>query len=255
MIKIVEILCPTCIKLPFNNNQNTVNINQTVDIYDTVNIYQRKKLNKEFEVISKDKISLNLMDSISKAVQLFKNYTNVDITNTVLEIEKNHDLKKLNHDDNIIAGIFLGLNYYFKTNLTSRELFFLGSQINLNVAYFIMGGACYLDQNLKHVTKTKHNPYSNYLLIDSDCYKLHDIKEEESYNSTKRTQIEVFLDKYPDLNHVYLDNDSISLVAFPSNLSIPIAISVKKEFPKVKVYSCRNVNHSTLIGKYENFSD
>ena len=131
MLKQVEISCPATLNLFLNvtgydqNKQmHTVKmINQSINLCDIVYI-QENLLKKDGIIIKINNDILNdNTNNCYKAAKLFFDYTGITTNCLEIKIDKKiPNMAGLGGEDTDVAGILIGLDRYYKTNLTVKEL-------------------------------------------------------------------------------------------------------------------------------------
>lgn len=277
MQKSVEVLCPLKLTLFLNyqgidkqTNLKKLNIiNQTIDIYDKLVITEFKRKYDGINIECND-----YKEEFYKTCKLFFDYTNIKINSLLLEIEiANQDLTCLGSKDSIMAGILLGLDRYYQTNLTKRELVFLALNLGGWVPYFLVSGYAKINNN--QIDVLKDNKFQNYLLINTKenysnnfiLEKLKDLNVSlKSYNEaglyndfTKIMPDEIirlrnFLNNFSSINHSLSDLGPIYFIGY-DNKSFPyhIKMLLKKEFPNYSFYSSKNSTGHKIITRYLNY--
>lgn len=276
MQKSIEVLCPLKLTLFLNyrgvdqNNSLNLNIvNQTIDIYDRVVITEFKRKNDGINI----KFD-NYQHELYEACKLFLEYTKISVKSLSVEVEiANPDLTTLGSKESILAGLLLGLNRYYDTNLTKRELLFLASLIGKDVSYFIISGYAKVDNN--QISKLSDNKYEDYVIVKPS--EKSDLEDKESklkeskivltnYNeiglhndyinqvSLEILRLRTFLNKYKALNHSVADTGNIYFIAYDTNaLEKHLKENLKKEFPNYNFYNCKNSTGHKIITKYLNY--
>ena len=240
-MEIVEIKCPRSLDLTALDKQNIHDngvILQTIDIYDSVIIKQEIKKETGLVVISKDDVSDDLKDKIKEIILIYSKYTGIKIDNIVIELKRN-EINILEQDENILAGLLIGLNNYFKTDLTLHELIFLGKKIDSLIAYYLIDGYKRIDNDYK-VRNNGNNPYTKYYLI----------KPISTITKEELLRMKEFIEKYPNLDYGFANE--IYFIAVKDNIPLSIPISLKKEFSKTKIYMCKNASENKILIKYFN---
>ena len=239
-MEIVEINCPRSINLKSiplikEKHQDAFLVLQTISIYDFISLKQEIKNKTGIVILSNENISEEMKENINKLLLLFSSYIGLTIRDLIIEI-KLDSLSSLRGEENILAGLLIGLNHYFKSRLTIRELIFLADKINPLIAYYLVGGYKKIDLNGKALNIEK-NPFNKYLLID---------KFEEE-NKEERDRLQEFFLKYKDLSY---GKDCCYFIAIKNLIISNIPISLKKEFQKVVLHTVTNVKEPKVLVKY-----
>ena len=238
-MKTVEINCPRSLDLKSINlirekHPEAKSILQTVSIYDSISLTYEMKKDTGIVILSKEKLSDELKENIRKLLGLFSCYVGIMIKDLIIDI-KVDPFSYLRAEENLLAGFLIGLNYYFNTNLTIRELFFLADKINPLISYYIVGGYKKIDLMRKN-SNIGDNPFNKYLLID----KFEDENKEEE-------RLYHFFVKYQYLSY---GKDLCHFIAIKDSIAANVPISLKKEFPNVVLRTVNNVKEPKVLVKY-----
>lgn len=276
MGKSVEIQCPARLTL-FLNSYQSKNvkrfnlINQTVNIYDKLTISEDKKKYDGIKIISKD-LKIQPENNICyKAAKLFFEYTGVNPNTFNILLEKNIPIKKgFAGSASLAAGILKGLNEYYHTNLTKRELMLLAIELGEEVPYFIVSGYASINDEFTNIKRLHDNPYQSYLIVElknnelakneidlfnnSKIIRFDDsmLYNEFSKNiSPELLRLENYIRSHTDLNYNLLSNGPVYFVASKQlAISAGLMIKLKKEFPGLKVYYSKNSVGHKILTKY-----
>ena len=276
MLKITEVMCPVALNLFLNarkikddNSLDIKLINQTINLYDIVYLRETKQDNPGTHIKSEKEISEYLKENILKIVNLFFDITNINPDSFFIEIEKNQEIE---NDNSIIAGVLIGLNQHYQTNLTKKQLIDISLHINSEIPYFIVGGYSKITNDGRDIERLGENPFQNYLIIDSgivldknnietsvrnDYIIERSSRQEPIHNDyikflpQELTNLRSFLKNYPDFQHSL---SSIGPIYFVTNLnnffSSKVSIALQKEFPKMKFYNAKNTSGHKIMFKY-----
>ena len=239
-MEIVQVNCPRSIDLLSisnikDNNKDAKHILQTVDIYDFISIKQEIKKQTGIIIISDDELLDTTKNKIKETIWLFSNYIGINIRDLIIEI-KLDNFSFFKCEENILAGILIALNNYFKRYITLHELVFLADKIDPLISYYIVGGYKKIDNNNRSYNIGK-NIYNKYLLID----KFNVINNEET------NRFKSFLDNYENLSYGI---GECCFIAIKDYIVSNIPISLKKNFSKVVIHTVNNVKEPKVLIKY-----
>ena len=165
----MKVYCPAKINLFLNvigynevNNMHYLKmINQTIDLYDEMDI-------------SIDGVDINVStdifipfesNSVYRACLEFFSYTNIR-SGIKIDLKKRIPLESgLGGESTDAAGVLLGLDRIFKTNLSKKELCFIGSRIGSDVPFFIHSGCLMIGGCGDKILDSVNNPYDSYIII------------------------------------------------------------------------------------------
>ena len=238
-MEIVEICCPRSVDLKYlfkDQNNNTKNIFQSVNIYDKVIICKNIEKKNNILIECETEIDDKLRETIQTLIILFFKYNNINVNNLIIKIEKN-ETNLLNSNYNILAGILVGLNVYYNTNLSTHQLLYLSNKINPLIAYYIICGYKKIDINNKNYN-IGENQFKRYLLLDN-------------LDSNKIELIKKFMMQHKNIDSVF--NGDVNFIALKDNYYINLFIWLKKEFNDIKIINCENVNKNKILKKYLNY--
>ncbi|MBR3660284.1 MAG: hypothetical protein IKN63_00075 [Bacilli bacterium] len=231
----VTIKC--CESLNLNNiiKNDTENIFQTINLYDEVCI--SRNINKQKGILIKSNVELaeETKNNIQKLIDLFLNYVSITCDSLVVDIKKNK-LNLLDNDYNILAGLLMGLNIYFKIYLPSHELIYLSKKIDELIAYYLICGYKKIDVNHRNYN-IGENIYSKYFLFDN-------------INSEELLKVEEFVSKN---NLSYDESNKYPFLAVNYDFSFNALVSLKKEVEGIKIYDFKNTNENKILVKYSNY--
>ena len=280
MKKIVEVHCPAKINLFLNITDydeikklhNLKMINQTVNLYDIITMQEYSKKDLGIVINSDANIPLDETNSCYKACKLFFDYTKINPSTFYIYIKKNiPNMAGLGGESTDAAGVLLGLNQYYQTELSKKELASLGFQVGSDVPFFIYSGCCLVSGCGEKVTNFIKNPYQRYLLIkpniemstkemfqkfsENKLMITRMVPENLLFNDFLRVapreikEIQTFLKKYP--NHSLSGSGSTYYVALTDNIMpFELNLSLRKEFPNYQLYNVKNtIGHKILIKK------
>ena len=164
--------CPARICTYLNNNHNDglhqiQSISDTIDIYDEVSLsFSTKSHIPMIYLNNKLMIGENI---ISKTINFFYEYTNIEMEGIVIHINKKIPFQiDLNNLDCIAASILIALNINYHLNYTQQQLIELSSLISKNIPQYILGGyqIRYNDGQIDFEEIGNH--YDNYLIVLSN---------------------------------------------------------------------------------------
>ena len=282
MLKQVKIECPAKLNLFLNINgydqnkqMHTVKmINQSINLYDIVYI-QENLLKKDGIIIKINNDILNDdTNNCYKAAKLFFDYTGITTNSLEIKIDKKiPNMAGLGGEDTDVAGILIGLDRYYQTNLTIKELMTLGFQISAGVPYFIKMGCALVTGYGEQVNKYLKNPYTRYLIIKPNIslnskeminklnqnrlankYILENILSNDflSVVPEEVKNIRKVLSRYSGLEHSLSGCGPSYFIAFRKNiLNLGVNAILKKEFPDYKFYDVVNTDYRKVLVKYE----
>lgn len=274
MQKSIEISCPARLTLFFNQyyDSNNINhfriINQTISLYDKLTISEEKNKYNGIKIITNPGIK-NFNNNILLACKLFFDYTQINHDLIHIEIEKVIPTSKgLAGTSSDVAGILLGLNQFYHTNLTKKELLLLASHLGRNVPYFIVSGYALINDSPINIEKLHHNPFYSYLIIEPNLQRplleTNQIKtnriitfQKELYNDFSKynyqelIRLKEYLQSQENLQYLLLNKGPIYFVASKEKyFSSSLMLKLKKEFPEYKIYNCENTNGYKILKKY-----
>ena len=277
MLKVVEVACPAKINLFLNvtgyNREKELHnmkmISQTVDLYDKVILQETKS--KTGLIVKNNNILLDETNNCFKMAKLFFDYTKINPEGFSIIIEKNIPSKAgLSGDSTDAAGVLLGLNEYYHTNLTKRALIFLASLIGPNVPYFIYSGCKFITGCGERIENYTKSPYQSFLIIKPDF----EISTKDMFSRLDKTplsekgipnnllqndfsriipgeteRLNAFLKQYPNLNYsLSVSGSSYFIASSEKNMKSSISIALKKEFPNYQLFNAKpNSGHKILV--------
>lgn len=166
-MKYIDLKCPALISFYYNiENGNLITVNDTVDLCDEVEVsvdnrYDTSRIYLNNKLLLGDNL-------IKKAINTFFEYTNTSRDNIVVRVNKQIpeqiDLKEL---DNIAAGVILGLNIYYRLNLSNEELIQIGLLVNNTIPLFINGGYQQIC-NYQMICRLEEDRCEEYLIVLSN---------------------------------------------------------------------------------------
>ena len=238
-MEIVEVNCPRSIDLLSIKSikekyLDAKSILETIDIYDFISIKQEIKKETGIMIISNDNLSITFQEQLKEILNIFSKYVGLKIHNLTIEIKLN-PFVYLKTEENILAGLLLALNNYFKKYLTLHELVYLANKINPLISYYIVGGYKKIDMDNKNIN-IGENIYHKYFLLDK-----------MSNNNEEIERLQTFLTNY---NNIDYGIDECYFVAIKDFVLPRIPISLKKEFPNVVVNTFSNVKEPKVLIKY-----
>ena len=232
-MEIVEIKCCESIDLKNIINIKDSNILQTVDIYDEVTIRCDNK-QKGIFINSNIDLSDDIKDKLKCLIDLFLKYTGKQVNNLIVDIKKNN-ITLMDNYCNILAGLLVGLNVCFQTNLTTHELIFLSKNIDNLIAYYLICGYRKIDYNHKNYNIGDNN-FNKYFLI-------------EKFNQEELKRIKDFVANNNLVGDTY---NNYYFVAVKDTYPVKAVITLKKMFNKHKIYDFRNASANKVLVKYLN---
>lgn len=279
-MKKIEINCPAKVNLflnILNNNKDIglhdlVLINQTVSLFDEITIYELTKGDMGIKIISKDNIPLDSTNSAYKACQLFFDYTGIHPNTFIISINKNIPNEAgLGGESTDAAGVLIGLNDYYHTNLSKKELMTLGFKVGSDVPYFIHSGYALVTNYGLNVKRLNNNPYKYYLLIkpnfglktsemfqDIDKYPF--VEQISRYNNfhndfekimpDELKSLKEYLNQFKEYIHSLSGSGSTYFVASKKPISSTISNNLRKDFPNYKLYKCEATDKIKTLVKY-----
>ena len=282
MLKQVEISCPATLNLFLNvtgydqnKKMHTVKmINQSIDLYDTIYIQEFLRKNDGIIIKINNDILNDNTNNCYKAAKLFFDYTGITTNCLEIKIDKKiPNMAGLGGEDTDVAGILIGLDRYYQTNLTIKELMTLGFQISPGVPYFIKMGCALVTGYGEQVNKYLKNPYTRYLIIKPNIslnskemvhklnqnrlankYILENILSNDflSVVPEEVKNIKKVLSRYSGLEHSLSGCGPSYFIAFRKNiLNLGVNAILKKEFPDYKFYDVVNTDYRKVLVKYE----
>ncbi len=279
MLKCVFVKCPMALTLFLN--LETIEpvvkaklIEQTVAVQGSRacdNLEIKKAFKEEHLKIDCCNLTLDEKEKIYKTINLFEEATNIKITNLEIKITReNLRLSYLNFSS-IIAGLLIGLNYYYNTDLEICRLKKIGYQISPLVPYFIVGGFKKISESKKEMDKLPKNPYTDYLLVDKNkeliLPNLAEIRKYGVVNKNPKdnfpytdyskivgndySEIKDYLKNYEEVVSSLMGNTSLYLITSQNNILLSkVRFSLKKEFPNYKIYPVSNIEGHSVLIKY-----
>lgn len=282
MLKQVEISCPATLNLFLNvtgydqnKKMHTVKmINQSIDLYDTIYIQEFLRKNDGIIIKINNDILNDNTNNCYKAAKLFFDYTGITTNCLEIKIDKKiPNMAGLGGEDTDVAGILIGLDRYYQTNLTIKELMTLGFQISAGVPYFIKLGCALVTGYGEQISKYLKNPYTRYLIIKPNIslnskemmhqldqnilankYILENILSNDflSVVPEEVKNIKKVLSRYSGLEHSLSGCGPSYFIAFRKNiLNLGVGAILKKEFPDYKFYNVANTDHRKVLVKYK----
>ena len=276
-MKKITIECPAKLNLFLNVLENNkelglhdiVLINQTISLFDTITIEEKENsidgifIESENEDIPKD-----INNSCYKACKLFFEFTNLKLNNIHISIKKRIPIMSgLGGESTDAAGVLLGLNIMYNTNLTKEELGQIGAKVGTDTPYFIHAGYKLVTDYGNKIEELENNIYKKYLLIVPN-FGLSTKEMFKKIDSIKTTRVPIdnllhndfnyvipkelqklrsFLNNY-DVNHTLSGSGSCYFIAFKNNDDIKNIYSIlNNEFPSYKYFEVENVEGSKII--------
>ena len=165
------------------------------------------------------------------------------------------------------AGVLIGLNIMYNTNLTKEELGQIGAKVGTDTPYFIHAGYKLVTNYGNKIEELENNIYKQYLLIVPN-FGLSTKEMFKKIDSIKTTRVPInnllhndfnyvipkelqklrnFLNNY-DVNHTLSGSGSCYFIAFKNNDDIKSIYSIlNNEFPSYKYFEVENVEGSKII--------
>ena len=265
MKKSIMIKCPMALTLFLNLEKINPSIkakliNQTVE----VNYTQESDM---IEISSNDKFEILELDDkekevILKTITLFEKIAKIKINDLKIKITRIN--LRLSSFDSIIAGLLIGLNEYYHTNLDNNYLKKIALEISPLVSYFLIGGFKKISEEKGEITSLPKNPYQSYLVVDKkenliipdtevikygvvskDYKKNFPYTDYEKPRELNYLDIKMFLNNYGDLIGSLIGNTSLYLITSKNEAILSqIKFRLQKEFPNYNVYSVCNSKYS-----------
>ena len=174
-MKKITIECPAKLNLFLNVLENNkelalhdiVLINQTINLFDTITIEEKENsIDGIFIESENDDIPKDINNSCYKACKLFFEFTNLKLNNIHISIKKRIPIMSgLGGESTDAAGVLLGLNIMYNTNLTKEELGQIGAKVGTDTPYFIHAGYKLVTDYGNKIEELENNIYKKYLLI------------------------------------------------------------------------------------------
>ena len=222
------------INLAEKKESDIKNILQSVNIYDKVKIYKEKN-QTDIIIKSKEELDDEIKEKIKKLIGLFSKYTGIDIDGLTLEVEwDKNDILRVN--ENVLAGILVGLNVYYKSFLPNHELLldheliYLANRIDSMIAYYVVCGFRKISYNGK-IYKNRENIYNRYILIE--------------YLKEERERLRNFIIENSDIDYDVSNNYNFYFLAIKNNQFSTFPIAIKREFDS-KVVTVQNASHKVF---------
>lgn len=223
------------IKSISENQDDAVSVLQTVNAYDEISIERDFSRNIEFYIKNEEIIDNDLNEEINKIIKLFSLIYKVDVKNIIIKIKKN-PLRINDDSSNILAGLLLCLNYYYKLKLDLKELVQFSKNINEIVEFYLKCGCKKInkDGSLVHIG---FNPYSKYIILES-----------KNYNEDMLLKFKRQLNKYNNYNGDY--ERGFFYLACKDDVLSYIPIIIKKEIHADSLHYLENARENKVLIKY-----
>lgn len=279
----IEISCPAKVNLFLNikskneelNLHDLTLYNQTINLYDEIIIYenklnQKKEKTNKIEIKSKDNIPLDETNSTYKAAKIFFEYTGIEYYPLTIEIiKKIPTMSGLGGESTDAAGVLLGLDRLYNTNLSRDELLSLAFKVGSDTPYFIVGGYAKVTDYGKKIHELT-NPYYNYFititpnlgLSTKEMFQRIDelpFEEKEYINNILHNdfikvmpedlkKLREYLMQYKDLSHSLSGSGSTYFIASPTP-AIPneVITGIRENFPEYKLRKCKKAEGHRLF--------
>ena len=270
MFSIIQVMCPKALCLSLNSINNSLRfVYQTVSLYDRVFLKASNYGNSDVHIMNFETFSVEEKQNINQVFDLFFEYIKLPKKNFFLKIEKNNP-SGLGQNYSILAGVLIALNYHYKNRLSYEELQTIASKIDVNVAYFLLGGYASLNTTTNELTNLHFNNYTNYLVIDSSLSIDKNLSIDNIINKNmpikdslftnycidimpyEVQKIYYYLNDYPNIKHTISGLSPVNFVAFQDDIfPAKLCISLKREFSNLHTYMCKNVSGHKVIVKYK----
>ncbi len=238
----IKVRCPAKINLFLNiigkdkNYHKMHMINQAISLYDYLTI---KKIDKGIILKSdNDLIPLDDKNSVYKAIELFLDYTKLDVGVEVV-IDKNIPMEAgLGGESADAAGVLIGLNKLFNTNLDLDILLNLGFKVGCDVPFCIKSGTKEV-LGYGEILRDYEVDYSNFLVVKPPV-RLSTKEMFIKYDSINKYEDIPISIGHNDFEKV-IDNDLVNLIDLVKNTGA--------------VYSFLSGSGSSIIGIYNSYED
>lgn len=237
-MELVEVNCPRSLDLSLLNtnkyDNNTDSIRQTIDIYDSIVLWQEIKKSTGIVINYGEYLSEELKEAIMQILGIYSNYVGLKIKDLIIQINKD-PYGYLNDNYNILSGILVALNDYFKSNLTNHELIYLAQKVNKLISYYLVGNykKILTDGKIKNIGD---NIYYKYFLFNNE---LNDNIE----------KIESIVTDNTNLDYLSIDRNLIC-IAVKNNSPSFLPMQIKKSIPNLTIKSCKNTFGNKVLVKY-----
>ena len=214
----------------------TDNILQTINAYDMVNI-KKNHLNRDGKVnIVLEDNSEDIESGISQIINAFSYYCKIKVENIIIEVNKCH--LRLNDDySNILSGLLMGLNFFYRTNLSIRELIVIGNMVNPMIEYYLVCGCRKITKD-GELSSIGNNPFSRYAIIE----------RKDEYSLDEKLRLKSFFDNKKNLRCDFYKN--IFFVANVDEALFNISHEVRQELGHAKINIYENASQSKILTKY-----
>ena len=271
MKKSIIIKCPMA--LPLFMNLETIKpeikskiIEQTVELNYTLETDILEITDNDNDKIEIAELNDKEKEIILKTITLFEKIAKIKINGLKIKIHRIN--LRLSSLDSIIAGLLIGLNEYYQTNLDNNYLKKIAFEISPLVSYFLIGGFKKISEEKREITSLPKNPYRSYLIVDKnenltipdseiikygivskDYRKYFPYTDYEKVEKFDYSDIKIFLKDYPDTISSPLGNTTLYLITSKNEaLLSQIKFRLQKKFPNYKVYFLFNTEkHKVLI--------
>lgn len=269
MKKSVMVKCPMALTLFMNLEtiepvikakliEQTVAINYTLES-DIIEITEDSNL--EIESLTSDEKEI-----MNKTITLFSKIAKLKVDGLRIKITRVNT--RLSSLDSLIAGLLIGLNEYYHTNLDNNYLKKIALEISPLVPYFLIGGFKKINEEKGEISSLFKNPYQSYIIVDKNTNLLipdSEIKKYGIVNQDYKTKfpytdyekitshdyddIKEYLKNYTNLIQCHIGNTTLYLITSEyTTLLSKIKFRLQKEFPNYKIYYvCNTPGHKVLV--------
>ncbi len=263
MKRVVLVKCPMALTLFLNVEAlepivKVKLIKQTVALQNS-NVMDSVEIAKGLGIEIKGDIEILEKETILKIINIFQEYTNLEIDNISIDIKRM--CKRFSCISNITAGVLIGLNEYYHANINRDELKKLSYKIDKFAPYFIDGGFKKIDEEKGEMLTLPKNLYQNYLIVDKKENILlpnqneikrygvvsKDYKENFPYSDYEKlvsdnyNDIKEYLKEYKEIVSSLIGNTSLYVITSKDNLLLSrMNYRLKHEFPNYNFYGLEN---------------
>lgn len=248
-------------------------IMQTIDLYDIIHIKENEE--NQIKLLSnKNTIPLDKTNIAYKVADAFYNYTNIKKSGVIIEIEKNIPFGAgLGGGSADGAGVLVGLNNLYKTNLANEELILIGQKVGADIPFCLIGGTALVEGIGEKITKIKDMPecyivivkptesintklafmiYDNMKNImhpNTDAvlegFKKQDIKE-ISNNMVNVFEQTITLESIEQIKTIMKKNDALNAIMTGSGSAV-FGLFIDKENANKCLKRIKNLNYETFL--------
>ena len=198
----------------------------------------------------------------------FQEYTNLKVENISVNIKR--VCIRFSNISNIIAGILIGLNEYYHTNLDLEELKKISYKVDKSAPYFLIGGFKKIDEEKGCMLTLPKNLYQRYIIVDKNNDILlenqdeikkfgiinKDYKENLPYSDYEKLigdsydDIKEYLKQYKEIVSSLIGDTSLYVITSKDNLLLSrMNYRLKHEFPNYNFYGVENTNGPKVLIK------